>query len=226
MNIKTPPPKKTDDPATQTRREEVANSLTHGIGAAVSVAGMVLLLIFASKHEDGWLMAGVGVFGTTLILLYLVSTAYHVIVHTQAKRVFQTLDHIAIYLLIAGTYTPITLGPMRGPWGWTLFGLIWALAFAGIVAKLLFADRFPKLSVLFYAAMGWVVVIAIKPVLASIPRDLFFWLFAGGIAYTAGLAFFFWERLPYNHAVWHVFVLAGSLSHLFGMLFYVTQSPL
>lgn len=210
-------------PALQTRNEEIANGLTHGIGAALSIAGLVLLVIFASKSGDKWLVVGFSIFGSTLILLYLISTVYHLIPHKKAKRVLQTLDHISIYLLIAGTYTPVTIGPMRGPLGWALFGLIWAMAISGIVLKVIFTQRFGNLSVLLYTAMGWLMVIAFKPVMDALPQDLFLWLLVGGIAYTAGLAFYFWERLPYNHSIWHLFVLAGSLSHFFGMLFYVSR---
>jgi hemolysin III len=202
-------------------REEVINSLTHGLGLLLSVGGLVVLVVLAALRGTPWHVVSVSIYGATLVLLYTASTLYHALRSPRAKRVFKIIDHSAIYLLIAGTYTPFTLITMRGPWGWTLFGLVWALAAAGIVFKTFFVDRFVIASTIVYVAMGWLVLIAIKPVSAMVPIGGLIWLLAGGLSYTIGVAFFAAPRLRYGHAIWHLFVLGGSISHYFAVLFYV-----
>ena len=207
----------------QSLGEEIANSVTHGIGAALSIAALVILVVFASRRGDAWQIVSFSIFGTTLFLLYLASTLYHSFTNQRVKQLFRIFDHSSIYLLIAGTNTPITLISMRGPWGWTLFGIIWAMAIGGIISKIFLMGKFKILSVLFYIAMGWLVVIAIKPMLQMIPNGLIIWLLIGGACYTFGVIFYAWKKLPYHHAIWHLFVLAGSISHFFGMLFNLTS---
>ena len=194
-------------------REEVANSITHGLGFVLSLAAFPVLVILAVRSGDPWRIVSCAVYGTTLVLLYASSTLYHAFRVPRVKRIFQICDYAAIYLLIAGTYTPFTLVNLRGPWGWALFGIVWALAVSGVVstAVALHLSRYitPAISV----AMGWLVIIAIKPLLVAVPMTGIIWLIAGGIAYTAGVIFFAWERLPYGHAIWHCFVLVGSVCH-------------
>lgn len=194
-------------------REEIANALTHGLGAVAALAAGAVLITLAALFGDGWQLAGAIVFCATLLLLYLASTLYHAIPHPVAKSRLKVFDHCAIYLLIAGTYTPFTLVGLRGPWGWTLFGLIWGLALAGCVFKLYFTGRFKGLSTAIYVAMGWLVLIAIEPMLRLLPTWTLGWLFAGGVAYTVGALFYMSRRLPYAHAIWHAFVIAGSVCH-------------
>ncbi len=194
-------------------RDEIANALTHGLGAAAALAGGAVLITLAAIHGDGWQLAGAIVFGITLLLLYTASTLYHAIQHPIAKGRLKVFDHCAIYLLIAGTYTPFTLIGLRGPWGWGLFAAIWTIALAGVVFKLFHTGRFPRLSTALYVAMGWLVVVAIKPMLASIDVWTLGWLLAGGVFYTLGTYFYHRESIPYAHAIWHLFVIAGSVCH-------------
>ncbi len=204
--------------AKQSLGEEIANSITHGTGVGLSVAALVILLVFAARRGDAWKIASLSVYGATLIILYLASTLYHAIPKPGLKRFFRVLDHCSIFLLIAGTYTPITIGVMRGPWGWTLFGVIWVLAIIGINLKIFALDRRKKLSVAIYLLMGWMVLIAVKPLFNGLePRSLL-WLFIGGACYTLGIVFFVLKKMPYHHSVWHLFVLAGSVCHFFAML--------
>ena len=194
-------------------RDEIANALTHGLGAAAALAGGAVLITLAAIHGDGWQLAGAIVFGITLLLLYTASTLYHAIQHPIAEGRLKVFDHCAIYLLIAGTYTPFTLIGLRGPWGWGLFAAIWTIALAGVVFKLFHTGRFPRLSTALYVAMGWLVVVAIKPMLASIDAWTLGWLLAGGVFYTLGTYFYHRESIPYAHAIWHLFVIAGSVCH-------------
>ena len=194
-------------------REELASALTHGLGATAALAGGAVLITLAAIHGDGWQLAGAIVFGITLLLLYTASTLYHAIQHPIAKGRLKVFDHCAIYLLIAGTYTPFTLIGLRGPWGWGLFAAIWTIALAGVVFKLFHTGRFPRLSTALYVAMGWLVVVAIKPMLASIDAWTLGWLLAGGVFYTLGTYFYHRESIPYAHAIWHLFVIAGSVCH-------------
>ncbi len=199
--------------ATHSLREELVNALTHGLGAVAALAGGAVLITLAAIFGDGWQLAGAIVFGASLLLLYLASTLYHAIRHPGAKSRLKVLDHCAIYLLIAGTYTPFALVGLRGPWGWGLLATIWTLALAGCVFKLFFTGRFKLLSTLIYVAMGWLALIAIEPMLRLLPGWTLAWLFAGGIAYTVGALFYLSRRLPYAHAIWHGFVIAGSVCH-------------
>jgi hemolysin III len=207
---------------TQTLGEEIANRITHGIGAGLSIAALVILVVLASRRGDVWRITSFSIYGATLFLLYLSSTLYHSFTNPKIKYIFRILDHSAIYLLIAGTYTPIALTLMRGVWGWTLFGLAWAMAIGGIIVTALLLDKLKSLLVLSYVIMGLLVVIAIKPMLQMLPRGMIAWLFIGGACYILGIIFYLWKRLPYHHPIWHLFVLAGSLSHFLGILFYLT----
>jgi hemolysin III len=207
---------------TQTIGEEIANSITHGVGIGLSIAALVILVVLASKRGDAWRIVSFSIYGTTLFLLYLASTLYHSFVNPKIKNIFRILDHSAIYLLIAGTYTPVTLTLMRGAWGWTLFGLAWAIAIGGIIITALLLDKLKALLVLSYVVMGLLVVIAIKPMIQMVPRGMIIWLFIGGACYLLGIIFYLWNRLPYHHPIWHIFVLGGSISHFLGILFYLT----
>lgn len=200
--------------------EEIANSVTHGVGALASIAALPILVVVAVSRGDPWQVVGGAIFGATLIMLYVASTLYHALPHPRAKRVFRVLDHSAIYLLIAGTYTPFALGALRGPWGWALLGAVWTLAALGITAKATLGFRFPRLSTAVYVAMGWLALIAAQPLLAHVGVAGLMWLLAGGLCYTAGVVFFAWERLRYGHMVWHLFVAAGSVCHFFAVLWY------
>ena len=200
----------------------LANAITHGIGAAFAVAGAIYLIAVSSRGT-AWLIVSCSVFSTTLVLVYLCSTLYHSLVRTRARHVFQVLDHSAIYLLIAGTYTPFTLVSLHGPVGWVLFGVVWALAVAGVIFKSLAVGRFAVASALVYLFQGWFVVFAARPLLDAIGWRGVAWLGAGGLAYTLGIIFFALDRLRYFHAAWHIFVLAGSVVHYFAILFYVVR---
>ena len=204
----------------QSLGEEVANSVSHGLGLSAALAAFPVLVMAAQQRGDTAGIVGASVFATTMVLLYLVSTLFHALPRCRAKRVFQILDHSAIYLLIAGTYTPFTLGVLRGDWGWTLFGLVWGMAIAGTVLKALGGVRYTTLSTWTYLAMGWLVVIAAQTVWTLVPGWGLFWLIAGGVAYTAGAAFFMAERIRYFHFVWHLFVVAGTACHCIAVLRY------
>jgi hemolysin III len=201
----------------------LANAITHGIGAVLAIVGAIVL-IAASTRVNAWAIASCSVFAATLVLVYICSTLYHSLVRTGARHVFQVLDHSAIYLLIAGTYTPFTLVSLRGPVGWVMFALVWWLAIAGVIFKSFAVDRFAVASALVYLFQGWFVVFAIRPLLHAIGWHGILWLAAGGLAYTLGIVFFALDRLRYFHAVWHLFVLAGSIAHYFAILFYVIPS--
>jgi hemolysin III len=204
----------------QSLGEEIANSVSHGIGLLAAVVAFPILVTTALNRGDQAGTVGAIVFATTMVLLYLASTLFHALPPNRAKRVFQILDHSAIYLLIAGTYTPFTLGVLRGGWGWTLFGLVWGLAVVGTVFKTLGGVRYTTFSTWVYLAMGWLVLIAIEPVWTLVPKWGLFWLVAGGIAYTAGTVFFMAERIRYFHFVWHLFVVAGTACHFIAVLWY------
>jgi hemolysin III len=201
----------------------LANAITHGIGAALAVFGAVYL-ITAAAHGTVWQWASCTVFAVTLVLVYLCSTLYHSLVRTRARHLFQILDHSAIYLLIAGTYTPFCLVSLRGPVGWSLFGFEWSLAVSGVVFKSFAVNRFETASTLVYLAQGWLVVLAAVPLVHALGWHGVLWLGAGGMAYTLGIVFFALDRLRYFHALWHLFVLAGSLFHYFAVLFYVVPA--
>ena len=210
-----------DGPHLETPAEEVASSITHAVGGLLAVAALTLLVVFAARGGDARRIVSVSIYGATLVFMYTASTAYHLVRTPRAKRACRIVDHASIYTLIAGTYTPVTLVSLGGGWGWSLFGVTWGLAVAGVVLKLILIDRFELASTLLYVAMGWIVVIAIKPLLAGLPIGGVGWLIGGGLAYTAGVAFFVWDLLPFNHAIWHLFVLAGSVCHFFAVLLYV-----
>lgn len=203
--------------ATYTPGEELANALTHGIGLALSIAGLVVLVTLSAARGDMWGVTSTAIFGATLVLLYLTSTLYHSLRGEQLKRLLRKFDHAAIFLLIAGTYTPFLLVNLRGPWGWSLLGVIWALAVAGVVVKFWLAGRFKLGSTLLYLGMGWLIVIALRPMLRTVPEGALWLLLAGGLCYSAGTVFYLWKRLPYHHAVWHLFVLGGSACHFFAV---------
>jgi hemolysin III len=205
-------------PVTYTRGEEIANSLTHGLGLGLSLAGLSVLVTFAATWGDGWRVTGCAIFGTSLVLLYGASTLYHALRAPRMKQWLRGLDHAAIFVLIAGTYTPFLLANLRGPWGWSLFGVVWALAVVGIILKLFLAGRFRLWSTLIYLFMGWLILIAFKPLVEALPVGSLIMLLAGGAAYSAGTVFYLWNRLPYHHAVWHLFVLAASACHFFAVL--------
>jgi hemolysin III len=207
--------------ARYTRGEELANGLTHALGLLLSVAGMFMLLhapALAGSVRD---VCACAVYAATLILLYTTSTLYHCATRAETKRVLRTLDHVAIFLLIAGTYTPFVLIALQGTWGWTLFGIIWTLAAVGVAVELSALRRFRSLMVVLYIAMGWIGLIAIKPLLAALPAAALWLLFLGGASYTFGVLFYRWRALPYHHAVWHLFVLAGSVLQYFAIFWFV-----
>ena len=204
----------------QSLGEEIANSVSHGIGFVLALAAFPVLVIAVLRRGDAMEIAGATVFATTMVLLYFTSMMFHAFPQSRTKRVFQVLDHSAIYLLIAGTYTPFTLGVLHGTWGWILFGLVWSMAAAGIVLKVFGGIRYNTVSTLVYIAMGWLVVIAAETVWTLVPKWGIFWLFAGGVAYTLGAVFFLAERIRYFHFVWHLFVIAGSACHFIAVLWY------
>lgn len=203
----------------QTAAEEVANALSHGLGLLLAVASLPILVDVASRHGSAANIVGVSIFSATMILLYAASVLFHALPPGRAKRLCNTLDHVAIYLFIAGSYTPFALGVLRGGWGWTLLGLVWAFAAVGVALKLFRRLTHPWLSTGLYVAMGWLVLIAAGPLVRSISSEGLMWLLAGGAAYTVGVAFFLLDsRLRYGHFVWHLFVLAGSTCHFFAAL--------
>lgn len=200
------------------RREELANTLTHAAGIVAGAAGAAVLIVTAALHGDVWKIVGSAVFSATLVLLYTASTLYHAARSPVARARLKVFDHCAIYLLIAGTYTPFTLVGLRGGWGWSLFGVIWGLAVAGTVFKLFFTGRFPRLSTGIYLGMGWLVVIAAVPMARALSPATLAWLVAGGLTYTVGTVFYHSRRIPYAHAIWHLFVLGGSACHFAAVL--------
>ena len=197
------------------------NVLTHAAGAVMSVAALVMLLILAGATGDVWRIVTVAIFGTSLVLLYSASACYHACRDQTRRRLCKSIDHAAIYLLIAGTYTPVMLVLVRGAWGWGISAVLWALALCGVIFKFRFAGRFKIASTLVYVAMGWIGMIAIRPILATVPPGAIHLLIAGGVAYTFGVVFYLWGRLRFHHAIWHLFVIAGSTFHFFAVLKYV-----
>lgn len=202
------------------RGEEIANSVSHAVGLVAALAAAPFLVVHAVRRGGTGTIVGASVFAAAMVLLYLTSTLYHALPGNRAKRVFQVIDHGAIFLLIAGTYTPFTLGVLRGGWGWTLFGVVWGLAAVGVALKAVGRLRHPILSTLLYVGMGWLILIAIRPLWLRVPVEGLLWLLAGGIAYTTGLGFFAARGMRYSHFVWHVFVLAGTACHFFAVLWY------
>jgi hemolysin III len=205
----------------QSRGEEIANSISHGIGLIAALGATPLLFMHAVRRGDTGFVIGASIFAATMVLLYLASSIYHALPPGKAKRVFHDIEHSAIFLLIAGTYTPFTLGVLRGTWGWTFLGLIWGLAVAGVVLKVFNRLHHPFISTGFYLLMGWFILIGINPVLARVPSAGVLWLFAGGVAYTSGVAFFAIDsRLQYGHFIWHLFVMAGTACHFVAVFLY------
>lgn len=201
--------------------EEILNAVTHGIGTMLALAGLIILVVLACIHGNAWHIVSVSIYGVSLFLLYLASTLYHSFTNPKAKYIFKIFDHAAIYLLIAGTYTPFSIILLPGVLGWTILGTVWTLAVGGIILKIFFVKRFKKLSTVCYIAMGWMVVVFIKPLAVALPVTGLLWLFAGGLLYTVGTLFYLYRRIPYNHAIWHLFVLGGSVSHFIAILYYV-----
>jgi len=200
--------------------EEIANSVSHGVGFLLALVATPFLVVAAARRGDSAAIVGASVFAATTAVLYLASTLYHALPKNKAKQIFRVIDHSAIFLLIAGTYTPFTLGVLRGTWGWTLFGLVWSLAILGIVLKSVGGIGYPRLSTALYVGMGWLALIAIQPLWVHVPVAGWLWLIAGGLAYTSGIAFYAAERVRYGHFVWHVFVLMGTVCHFFAVLWY------
>jgi hemolysin III len=200
------------------RREEMANTLTHGVGMLAALGAGATLITLAAYRSSVWHIVATSIFVATLVMLYGASTAYHAVRSPTWKARLKVVDHAAIYLLIAGTYTPFTIGALRGGGGWSLFGAIWALAALGVVFKLFTAGRFKRVSTLIYVAMGWLVLIAVGPLVRHLEPVTLSWLLGGGVAYTAGTAFYLSRRMPFAHAVWHLFVLTGSLCHSMAVL--------
>ncbi|MVP02388.1 PAQR family membrane homeostasis protein TrhA [Paenibacillus lutrae] len=199
-------------------REEVANAVSHGIGTLLSIAAFVLLLIQATRYGDAWHIVSFSIFGISLIVLYLCSTLVHSAPGGRLKDIFEIMDHSAIYLLIAGSYTPFMLVTLRGALGWTIFGIVWGLAILGIILKIFFVKKFIVLSTICYIGMGWIIVLAIKPLAENLSIGGVAWLVAGGVVYTIGTVFYLWRRIPYHHAIWHSFVIGGSVCHFFAVL--------
>ena len=200
---------------------EIANSVTHGIGTLMAIAGLVLLVVFAAIYGNVWHIVSFSIYGTTLVLLYLSSTLYHSAQEPRRKYIFRIIDHSAIYLLIAGTYTPFILVTLQGTRGWVMFGIIWFMALAGILYKVFFINRHVIISTLFYLVMGWMILFSIGELFRKLPENGFILLGAGGLAYTLGMLFYAGRERLLMHAVWHLFVLGGSICHFFSILFYV-----
>ncbi len=202
-------------------REDIANVVTHGAGLLLAIAAVPVLIVLGALHGNALHITSFSIYGATLVLVYLSSTLYHAFQEPRMRRIFRILDHAAIYLMIAGTYTPFMIVSLNGPWGWTLLILVWTMAVLGCTAKILDVDRFTRYSTAFYLAMGWLVVIAIDPIIAAVPAAGLGWLMFGGFWYTSGVIFFLWESLPFNHSIWHLFVIAGSACHYIAILLYV-----
>ena len=212
------------EPARYTLSEEIASSLTHGIGIILAIVGLVLLIVFATLRGEPPHIASATIFGASLVLMYTASTLYHGIQSPVAKPIFRVIDHCSIFVLIAGSYTPFTLISLHGSLGWTMFAIIWVVAFLGIIYKVYLSHKWKRGSLVFYLAMSWALLLAIKPLIASVQTGGLVLLFLGGLFYTGGTVFYLWRRLPYHHAIWHMFVLAGSICHYFSVLLYVMPS--
>jgi hemolysin III len=206
-------------------KQEIANSVTHGIGALMAIGALVLLVVFASLRGTARHVVGASLFGSALVLLYVMSTIYHALRAPRAKAVFKVLDHSAIFLLIAGTYTPFCLATLRGAWGWTIFGLVWGLATLGITFKSIFIHRMKSLSTAIYLLMGWIVLIALVPLCRALSVGGLMWLFGGGLCYSLGAVIYSRKSWRFHHAIWHLFVMAGSLCHFFAVLWHVIPAP-
>jgi hemolysin III len=213
--------KKFSLPHLETPAEEVASSITHGLGFLFSLVALSVLVVTASMGGDTRRIVTVSIYGGTLLLMYAASTCYHFVRSPRAKRALRIFDHASIYLLIAGTYTPFVLVSMRGGWGWSLFGIIWGLAVIGVIFKLFYVEYYETLSLILYVMMAWLALVAVKPLLADVPLGGLVLLATGGAAYMAGIIFYVWDQMPFNHAIWHLFVIAGSVFHFIAVLVYV-----
>ena len=205
--------------ARQAILEEIANSISHGLGFILSIVAITFLVVYSCKDNDPWKMIAFSIYGSSLSILYLFSTLYHSFSNSRIKAIFRRLDHAAIYLLIAGTYTPFILISLRETWVIYLFPVVWSMAIIGIYIKIFYIHRYERLTLLYYIIMGWMALIAVKPLFNSIPIESFFYIMLGGVVYTTGIIFYTWHKLPYNHTIWHGFVLIGSFSHFMGMLY-------
>lgn len=205
----------------QSLSEEIANTITHGIGLLLSISGLVLLVVFASIHGTAWHIVSFSIFGTGMIMVYTSSTLFHAIRDIKIKSTLNIVDHSSVFILIAATYTPFTLVSIRGPWGWSIFGVIWTAAITGIILKFFFIGKNRKLSALLYVAMGWMMLIAIKPLYNSLPTPGFWLLLSGCFTYSIGVIFYLWRKLPFGHSIWHLFVLGGTICHFFAVILYV-----
>lgn len=205
-------------------KEEIANTTTHGLGVLLSIAALVLLIVFSALNGNSWHIVSTTIFGTSMILLYTASTLYHLVSTPKLKRIFRTLDHSSIFILIAGTYTPFTLVSLRGGLGWTLFGLVWSIAIIGVILETITKQKYPKLSLSLYLGMGWLIIVAIKPVIHNVDPGGIVLLVSGGLCYSLGVIFYVWKSLVFNHAIWHIFVLGGTILHFFSVFFYVIPS--
>ncbi|MBN2768530.1 MAG: hemolysin III family protein [Campylobacterales bacterium] len=201
--------------------EEISHAVTHGVGLLLSIAGLAILIGFAAVHSSVLAVTCSAIFGATLIILYGASTLYHAITHEKIKNIFQQFDHASIYLLIAGTYTPITLIALGGTWGWTIFSIIWGSALLGITLELTFPGRFKKIAITLYLLMGWMIIVAINPLINNMENGGLWLLLAGGLSYSVGVIFYLWRSLPFNHTIWHLFVLGGSVTHYLMVLIYI-----
>jgi len=200
------------------KREEIANAITHGIGALLAIAALVLLIVFSALQGSAWHVSSFTIFGSTMVVLYVMSTLYHSLTHIRAKKLFQKFDHMSIFLLIAGTYTPFCLTALRGWLGWTIFGIVWACAVGGIVLKAFHTGKGALISTMLYIIMGWIIIFFIRPVYDTMSPEGFSFLLLGGAFYTLGAFFFIREKIPFSHSIWHLFVLAGSTFHFFAVL--------
>lgn len=206
----------------QTKHEEIVNAITHSMGIVLGIAALAILVVFASMKGDPWKVVSFSIYGSSIVILYSSSTMYHSIKNIRLKKFFQIIDHSSIFILIAGTYTPFLLVNMRGGWGWSIFGIIWGLAIAGIIIKSIMGTGGDALSAVIYLIMGWLIVVAFHKILVVVPFKGIVWLVIGGLCYSLGTIFFLLDKkLPFNHAIWHLFVLAGSITHFFSILFYV-----
>ncbi len=205
----------------QTKTEELVNGITHAIGIGLSITALVLLIVYAAIEGSAIKIVSFSIYGFSLIVLYSMSTVYHFIRRDSLKKFFQLMDHISIYLLIAGSYTPIMLVAVKGPWGWSLFGVLWGLAVIGIFFKLKFVGKYEFISTIVYLMMGWLIIFFSYPILTYLTPMSIAWLLIGGGAYSIGTIFFLWEKLPFHHSLWHLFVLGGSISHFFCFFFYI-----
>ena len=205
-----------------TLAEELFNSITHGIGTLLSIAALVILVVIAARRRDVLAVVSFAIYGSSLLLLYLSSTLYHSLTAPRAKAVFRVLDHASINLLIAGSYTPITLLALTPGWGWSLFGVVWGLAILGVLLNIAGLEKTRRISMALYVLMGWLVIVALKPMLAMVPAGLLYFLLAGGLFYTIGILFYAVKKIPFNHGIWHLFVLSGSICHFTGFLLYLT----